>query len=771
MESLLSALREFDALRDTGDSGDQIHVRTVEAVAPIYADAESLKDLPEHVLTALSALNIRRLYRHQAEAIRLALQGEDLVLESPTASGKTLCFVVPMAMRLLQEPGAHALMIHPMKALSNDQRRQFEEFATALKGSGTPKLESWIFDGDTEQEVRSLIKSKPPQLLLTNPEMLHRSFLGWSQQWEPFLRGLRMVVIDEIHEYRGYFGTNMALLLRRFLSRLHQLGSRPQLILASATCHNPVEHAERLTGRPFRLVRSANVMRPTRHFAFIAPRIPDFKYHDIYRLRVVRAGLACLRQGLTTIIFCPSRLFAEEASKCAKRDAEQFGLDPNAISPYRSGYEHDNRREIEDGLRTGKFRLVFSTNALEIGIDVGRLDACILAGFPDSVMSAWQRIGRAGRAWDKTAYVLFFAMNNAIDQFFAQNVDAFLERPLDELIIGIDNDELIRQHVPYLLHESGWNLQESTRSIIGKAFFDRARDEATKARKPVAGPGPSYGRLSLRGSSGSTSRLIYKGKEIGSLSDTHVFREAYIGAVYNHLGKAYRVIAHGAGEIQLDDCEPHLRTEPRFYTVIQTSEILKGKRHPKGVCWYYGKVAIFENYVGHSVIDDRTGAILEDVPAERAFPRNVRAFWLSLEDALAEPGEKPLDGMRVLEQFFRIGSPFIVPCDRHDITTWTNTKPPLSVYLYETVPGGIGIAEKMLDVWSTVAEKGIAIAQNCPCTNGCPRCIHPPRYRSGKADQLLKAVGIRFATALIETVRGEGILETFDPDLHGWRHL
>jgi DEAD/DEAH box helicase domain-containing protein len=316
----------------------------------------------------LKSLGIERLYQHQVEAIKLALAGHDVVLESPTASGKTLCFAIPMMMRLLQEQGSHAMMIHPMKALSNDQRRQFESLSRALNEQGTRRLESWVFDGDTEQEHRQAIKANPPALLLTNPEMLHHSFLGWSERWVQFLKGLRLVVIDEIHEYRGFFGTNMSLLFRRFLSTLDRLGCRPQLILASATCHNPIEHAERLTGRSFQLVHAKAAMRPTRHFAFIAPRIPDHQFHEIYRLRVIRAGLACLKEGMTTLVFCPSRLFAEEASKRAKREAEQMGLDREAISPYRSGYEQQDRRAIEDGLRDGRFRLVFTTNALEIGM-------------------------------------------------------------------------------------------------------------------------------------------------------------------------------------------------------------------------------------------------------------------------------------------------------------------------------------------------------------------------------------------------------------------
>lgn len=379
--------------------------------------------------------------------------------------------------------------------------------------------------------------------------MLHQSFLGWSEQWEHFLSNLQVVIIDEMHEYRGFFGTNCALLLRRFLRKVAELGARPQLILATATCANPIEHAQRLTGRTsFRLVRASNNLRPTRHFAFINPSIPDFRFHDIYRLRIARAALACLKQGLTTLVFCPSRMFAESAAKRAKQDAVQFGLDPGVIVPYRAGYTPEERRDIEDGLRVGRYRVVFCTNALEIGIDIGRLDCCVLAGFPDSVMSAWQRIGRTGRAWDKTAYVLFYGMNNAIDQFFTSNIDAFLTKPLDEILVGVDNEELIARHVPYLLSEAGWELDDEDRTIVGTPLF-QAAEAVARTRRAVAGHKPSYQQLDIRGAQGAILHLKRQrtGQEIGTISEAQRFREAYVGAIYNHMGETFRVVAQGGG--------------------------------------------------------------------------------------------------------------------------------------------------------------------------------------------------------------------------------
>lgn len=380
-------------------------------------------------------------------------------------------------------------------------------------------LRDSVVDGRRDKVVFGCLPSSPPAFAAD----------GYMEQVPKLIRKhLRLVIIDEIHEYRGYFGTNVALLLRRFFARLHQIGSHPQVVLATATCGNAKEHAYRITGRQCTLIHAQTAMRPERHFAFIDPDIPDFRFHEIYRLRIARAALACVAQGLSTLIFCPSRKFAEEAAMRAKADAEQLGINPETIAPYRSGYEADLRREIEDGLRTGRFQAVFTTNALEIGIDIGRLDACILAGFPDSVLSAWQRIGRVGRSFHKPAYVLFYAFNNAFDRFFASNIDAFLNKPLDEILIGVDNEELMSKHLPYLVHEAGPNLTEDLRDQLGAPFLDFAR-KAMVGKKPVQSRGPNYFRLSIRGGSGTTWRLMYKGKEIGTISDTHLFREGLCG--------------------------------------------------------------------------------------------------------------------------------------------------------------------------------------------------------------------------------------------------
>jgi DEAD/DEAH box helicase domain-containing protein len=622
-----------------------------------------------------------------------------------------------------------------------------------------------VFDGDLDPAHRKALKAQPPAVLFTNPEMLHQSFLGWDSQWLAFLRHLRFVVIDEIHEYRGSFGTNVALLLRRLLARLTRLGVKPQIVLATATCGNPGEHALQLTGRRCRVVHAETRMRPERHIAFIDPDIPDFRFSEVYRHRIVRAALACVAAGKSTLVFCPTRKFVEEGSIRAKREARDLGIDPDRIATYRSGYSADQRENVADGLRSGRYQAVFCTNALEIGIDIGRLDACILAGFPDSVLSAWQRIGRVGRSWEKQACILCYALNNPFDRFYANNIDAFLDKPLDDIRIGINNEELMRKHLPYLLHEAEGRLTDDLADDLGTMFLDFARS-ATAGVSPVVGRRPNYQALNLRGGSATISRLVCGGKEIGTISDAQMFREAFVGAIYSHFGKTYQVVAHGTREVVLEDADPHLRTEGLFYTVTQGTEVLGGIRYEGSLAACHGRMNVFENFGGYRVIDTRSGTTMHEERWESARRQGVHGFWLEIGDpSLLEPfGPHVLPG---IEQLLRIGSPFELACDRHDLATVTSPGTPGIVYLYETVPGGIGIAEKALEVWDHLLRKGLDIAERCPCAKGCPSCIVPPRRTNGieHIDKRVACLASRHLLAIAERAPRE----RFDPELHAWR--
>ncbi len=739
VERYLSRLEELDAIRDS----DRKKRGTLERIRPAFAQ-EWPDELHPKVRRALTDCGIDRLYQHQADAIRKSISGADVVMESPTASGKTLAFTVPMLDLLQREPGSRALMIYPMKALAFDQREQIREICQPLD------IESWPYDGDTQDDHKAWIRQDPPRILLTNPEYLNMSFLGSRESWDrhrngrKFLRNLRFVVLDEMHEYRGFFGSNMALLLRRFFRYLDQIGAHPQLFLSTATCANPAEHARSLTGRDIELVQARDVLRPKRHFLFVDPDLPDFRYMDILRLRVENAAVAALSEGLQVLVFCPTKRFLEAAFRNCKQRATDHGFAPDQIAPFHADLKPEDRQDIQERIKSGHAQVVFTTNALEIGLDVGGIDGIIMAGFPSSIMSAWQQIGRAGRGWDKDAFVLFYAMNDPIDRFFVGNLDAFLDKPFDELVVDPRNEDLIGKHLPSLLEESGESFAHRDEETLGETFF-RAAFRTTGS--VPSGYKPQH-RLNLRGGSGESFKLKRNSQEIGQVSAMRRFREAYIGAVFPFFGQRYRVRSHEEQTVILEDCEQHLRTDPGFFTVLSRSEVFDGRGY-RDVNVYRGSLNIVVNFNGYKLFDEGSGQVIRrGGDADALFLNNLHAFWVETTEI-----EGADDGIGALEHMIRVGAMFVIPADRFDTSTHSKTGKDTVAYCYENYQGGIGITNKLFDVWDIVLEKGIDIARNCKCSIGCQNCIEPAKSWDISNSNINKIKGIELAEKILEGVQ------------------
>ena len=727
-------LNEFDALRDD----DEVQTGTVECIQPEYVE-EWPSALYPSVRNALIHAGITTPYKHQAEAISRSLNGTDIVLESPTASGKTVAFAAPMLDALVRNPGSHALMIYPMKALAFDQREQIEKLCEPLR------IESFPYDGDTDKVHRDLLRKHPIPILLTNPEYLNMSFLAYKEQWEEFLRNLRYIIIDEMHEYRGFFGANMSLLLRRFFLHLNRIKATPRIFLSTATCANPEEHAKNLTGRSVEVISAKNGFRPKRHFIFVNPAIPDFRYREIFRLRVEQAALSTLANRLQVLVFCPTKRFLEEALINCKRKAEERGLNPDEISPFHADMKSDDRREIQQKIKRGEIRIVFTTNALELGLDIGGLDGVILAGFPSNIMSAWQQIGRAGRGWDKEAFVLFYAMNDPIDRFFVGNLEVFLNKPLDELVIDPSNEELIRRHLPSLVYETDGGLSSYEEHILGSAFYDLFQ---TNTGTVPRGFKP-HQNLNIRGSIGQSFHLRRGNQELGQISEMRRFREAYIGAIFTFFGRKYSVHAHEADAVALVDADNNLRTDPSFYTVLTPTDVFDGVAYGE-IEVSYGVVNLTMNFSGYRIVDERTGEPRELHQANDAYyQNNLHAFWINVP-----PSERTTDGIVALEHIIRVGGMFVIPADRFDTSTYSKIGDAPTTYYYENYAGGIGVAKKLFSVWQDVLKKGIEIAENCECRSGCQNCIEPAKnYNTSNADDKIdKKGGIALATHILEKV-------------------
>ncbi len=733
ISELEALLKEFDALRDD----DEIKKGTVDRIQPQYA-TEWPNQLHPSVRDALISTGIPRPYQHQADAINRALQGADVVMESPTASGKTLSFTAPMLDSLVRNRNSHALMIYPMKALAFDQRAQIRQLCAPLG------VESWPYDGDTPDDEKKVLRSEPPGILLTNPEYLNMTFLGWREQWEGFLRNLKYVVIDEMHEYRGFFGGNMALLLRRFFLHLDRIGASPTLFLSTATCANPKEHAKNLTGRDVEVVSAREVLRPKRHFMFVKPEIPDFRYREILQLRVEQAALALLNEELRVLVFCPTKRFLEDAFRNCQRKAAELGLDPERISAFHADLKNDSRQDIQRKIKSGEINVVFTTNALELGLDIGGLDGVILAGFPPSVMSAWQQIGRAGRGWDKDAFVLFYALNDPIDRFFVGNLDAFLKKPFDELVVDPNNEELIENHLALLVADTDGELHPQDESILGSTFYQAAKKDEGK---PTKGYRPHH-RLNMRGGIGQSFKLKRGSEEVGQISAMRRFREAYIGAVFTFFGQKYRVHSHEEDAVVLGESEPNLRTDAGFYTVLSQTDIFNGLGYGD-IEVYYGSLNLVMNFTGYRLMDERTGEEKGSGGSNEAhYQNNLHAFRVD-----APAGGLTTAGIGALEHMIRVGAMFVIPADRFDTSTYSKIGDEPAAYYYENYSGGIGVAKKLFEVWQTALEKGVEVARDCGCRLGCQNCIEPAKSYNISNTDIDKVRGIELATELLEAVK------------------
>ncbi len=752
IEHFLGRLKQLDALRDS----DTVRRGELDRIEPRYAD-EWPRQLNPAVGEALTQAGIAQPYQHQADAIALSLSGADVVMESPTASGKTLSFTAPMLHALKQTRDSHALMIYPMKALAFDQREQIRHICEPLG------VESWPYDGDASEDIKTCLRESPPHILLTNPEYLNMSFLASRESWNKhakgsrFLRNLRYVVIDEMHEYRGFFGSNMALLLRRFFLHLSRIEAHPQVFLSTATCANPREHAQSLTGRDMEVVSARNVLRPRRHFLFVDPEIPSFQYREVLQLRIEQAALTALTEGLQVLVFCPTKRFLEGAFRNCRRKADEQGFDPDQISAFHADLKSEQRQDIQQEIKAGRVRVVFTTNALEIGLDVGGLDGVILAGFPPSIMSAWQQIGRAGRAWDQDAFVLFYAMNDPIDRFFVGNLGAFLEKPFDELVVDPANEELIGKHLPSLVEETGGKVSTSEEAILGGPFYRRA--EKNTGTVP-AGFKPQFA-LNLRGAIGQSFVLKRGNEELGQVSAMRRFREAYIGAIFPFFGHRYHVRSHEEQSVVLEDSEQHLRTEPGFYTVLSKADILDGRSYGD-ISVYYGSLDIVVNFTGYKLVDERSGDVIKTGGDNDAlFLKSLHSLWLDVPQS-----ETAVDGIGAVEHMIRVGAMFVIPMDRFDTSTYSVRGGELAAYCYENYSGGIGVAKKLFSVWDTAMEKGAEIARNCRCPLGCQNCIEPAKSWDISNAHIDKVKGLELAEDLLGAVR-EGPTHEFRNGLMG----
>lgn len=766
MLDFLDVLKSADVYRDEDLAG----VRTIDPLPAVFAESVPSGLCPE-VQAALAALGIERLYEHQARAIDHILSREDVALVSPTASGKTLCFNLPIVSELYTNRDLYALYVYPMKALANDQLLALKDLTKHLP---TPHcVSAWTFDGDTESEARKLLKQEPPNILITNPDSLHYAMLAYSEHWINFFRSLRFVVLDEAHEYRGYFGTNVAYVVRRLLALCRSLGADPQIVVSSATIANPEEHARALTGREMRVVRAEKAGRCKKHMVFINPDYRDFQYENLLMHKLSLLTTACVENKVAALIFCPTRRFVERVHKRASRELERKGLDSATIAPYKSGYTPDERREIERDLKSGKLLVVFSTNALEIGIDMGRLDMIVMVGFPDTVMSAWQRAGRAGRSLDAEALVIFFASRNPIDQFYVRNIDLFMNKPLDRLAVNLANEEVLKPHALCALFEHGGERGYLTAGVLGPSLAETCANLTPDlGLMKIARPHRS---VNLRSILGQTYIIKSKDdKEIGTISGDKLFTEVYIGAIYDHYGRSWRVVSHGASDIYVEPNTVEHYTKPTRFSSIPPAGRFEGGKRWHGdqleATLLLGRVEVTDTLAGYKEYDERSGELVDSVSYQAASVNKYRtdSCWLQLNFQDASSAERRFLQLHSLEHGLRATIPLGIPCDPYDFAGLSK-KVGLgglpTMILYDTVKGGIGIAEEIFRAFPEFLQSSIQLLGKCRCESSCPRCIQIPRCPEYN-EQLDRGAGLELANRLISLFAS--LPESLRPETMEW---
>ncbi len=684
---------------------------------------------------ALRRGGVEQLYSHQLTALE-ASERSDLVITSGTASGKSLAFNLPVLDGIARDEKRRALYLYPTKALAQDQARKLAQLRP-------PKLREAIYDGDTPREERPAIRRRS-NLVLTNPDMLHVGVLPNHKSWGDFLANLDWVVVDEAHTYRGVFGSHVANVLRRLRRLARAYGSEPRFLLASATIANPVELAERLVGTEFELIDDDGAPRAGRELAMWNPPLID-KASGTRRSALSEAAdllAELVSQDVRTICFLKSRRGIELIQRFARENLERRGKPELAarIAPYRGGYTPQQRREIEDRLSRGDLLAVVATDALELGIDVGELDAAICVTFPGTVASLRQMWGRAGRR--RRGLAVYVAGQDALDQFFCRHPEEFLERPVEAAILDHGNDQIASRHLVAAAYELP--LSDEDNEIFGPDWRQRAeRLVAAGELRGTAGkllPRRSEfvaSRIALRSASADSVAVIERdsGEMLGLVEAERAFTTVHPGAVYLHLGRSYEVERLDIQERRavVSGFDGDWYTRPKKETEIYI-ERTHEQRQVAGVQLNFGEVSVSEQVIAFqrvSIADQEPIDIVALELPEQSFV--TQALWYLLPDRLsaALPPDVLLGALHATEHGQIAVLPLIAMCDRWDIgglsTNVHFQTGRATIFIYDGHPGGVGIAKRGYEVFERLLDDAERLIAECPCESGCPSCVQSPK--------------------------------------------
>ena len=754
--------------------------------------------LDARLVGVLQRRGITEPYEHQRDAITHALERRNVVVVTPTASGKTLCYNAPVLDAILREPSTRALYLFPTKALAQDQLAELHGLAEALSEEGAGRVGVFTYDGDTPQDARRTIRNQA-HVVLSNPDMLHAGILPHHPKWARLFENLSYVVIDELHAYRGVFGSHLANILRRLRRVCRHYGSDPTFICCSATIANPRELAERLTAAPFELIDRSAAPRGEKFFVFVNPPVVNAQLgiRRSYLAETRRVAMEFLRRSLQVIVFAQSRLATEILTTYLKDAFQGPPGSADVVRGYRGGYLPNRRREIERGLREGSVRAVVSTSALELGIDIGALDVSVMAGYPGTIAATWQRAGRAGRRAGRSAAVLV-ASSAPLDQFVVKHPEYFFESSPEHALINPDNLHILLDHIkcgafemPFLEDEmfGRENLQDILTLLSEEGFVHLAQGQWNWTSESYPADA-----VSLRSVSSDNFVIVDETEAprvIGETDYTSAPSTLHPKAIYILEGQLYQVErldwdGRKAFVVQVD-CDYY--TDAITYTKVNVLD--EFARVGAGESWRaaqgarsdeeaveapearpgqpagdaepgahsHGEVHVVSRVVGFKKIkfytNENVGSGELDLPEQQM---HTTAYWLTVPRGvmgrLAYSNDDRRDGINGLAYAMRNIAQLLLMCDRQDVGMSVDTgegspgEVPVQarageafeprIYVYDNYPGGIGFSEPLHAMRHDLLARTRDLVSACDCEAGCPSCVGP----IGDAGPRAKAVAI-----------------------------
>jgi DEAD/DEAH box helicase domain-containing protein len=774
------------------------YVTAVRRLPPLAARYSPIPEtLDARLKQTLASRGIDRLYSHQGEAIEHAVAGRNVVVITPTASGKTLCYNAPVLHAILQDASSRSLYLFPTKALAQDQLAELHAMCEML---ATEQIGVFTYDGDTPQDARRTIRARA-HVVLSNPDMVHSGILPHHPRWAKLFENLRYVVIDELHAYRGVFGSHLANVLRRLRRICRHYGSNPVFLCSSATIANPRDLAERLTEQPFELVDKSGAPRGEKAFVFVNPPVVNRQLgiRRSYLGETRRIASEFLKRNLQLIVFAQSRLSTEILTTYLKEDFEGVPGAAERIRGYRGGYLPNRRREIEKGLRDGVVRAVVSTNALELGIDIGALDVAVLAGYPGTIAATWQRAGRAGRRTNRSAAVMV-ASSAPLDQFVVRNPSYFFDASPEHALIDPDNLHILVDHVKCAAFELPFAADEvfgrhDVQEILG-VLAEQGLVHQPEPGSPWAWTTESYpaDAVSLRSVSSDNFVVVDTTDEtrvIGETDFTSGPSTLHPKAIYIVEAKLYQVerfdFEGRKAFVREIDCDYY--TTAITYTKVTEIDTFATENMRS-----HGEVHVVSRVVGFKKIkfytNENVGSGELDLPEQQM---HTTSYWLTISPQvmaqLPFAADDRRDGVVGLAYAMRQVAQLLLMCDAHDVGISIDEmeqealrlarpepvdQPPRSalrrsavasakaegrarsgqvsaeraarIFVYDNYPGGIGFSAPLYEMHDELLTSTRRLIADCPCEIGCPSCVGPV----GSIGPLAKTAALRILDLLVE---------------------